>query len=70
MKRPAQAPDRGQKLVARIVTDLDQLMGSSQIATRILEWRDAYASELLRCESTNTLDEELESLVVNGIQAE
>jgi enolase len=56
------------ELVARIVTDLDQLMGSSQISTRILEWRDAYASELLRCESTNTLDEELESLVVNGIR--
>jgi len=58
------------ELVARIVGDLDQLMGSSQIATRIHEWRDAYASELLRCESTNTMDEELESLVVNGIQAE
>jgi len=57
-------------LVERIVTDLEQLLGSSQIATRVDEWRDAYARELLLCESTNTLDEELESLVVNGIRAD
>ena len=56
-------------LVQRIVSDLEQLLGSSQIAQRLDEWRLAYAEELLRCESTNTLDEELESLVVNGIQA-
>jgi enolase len=57
------------KLVARIVSDLEQLLGSSQIAQRLTEWRVAYAEELMRCESTNTLEEELESLVVNGIQA-
>ncbi len=56
-------------LVSRIVSDLEQLLGSSQIANRLLEWRDAYASELVRCESTNSLDEELESLVTNGIHA-
>ena len=56
-------------LVQRIVSDLEQLLGSSQIARRLEEWRLAYAEELLRCESTNTLEEELESLVVNGIQA-
>jgi len=58
-----------EELVAHIVGNLDQLLGSSQIATRILEWCDAYASELLRCESNNTLPEELDSLVVNGIRA-
>jgi phosphoenolpyruvate synthase/pyruvate phosphate dikinase len=57
-------------LVERIVSDLEQLLGSSQIATRVGEWRDAYARELQLCESTNTLDEELESLVVNGIRAD
>jgi enolase len=55
------------KLVERIVSDLEQLLGSSQIIRRIQEWRKTYAAELLRCESTNTLDEELESLVANGI---
>lgn len=57
------------KLVQRIVSDLEQLLGSSQIATRIEEWRVAYAGELMRCESGNSLDEELESLLVNGIEA-
>ncbi|MBT8071304.1 MAG: hypothetical protein KJO80_12785 [Gammaproteobacteria bacterium] len=57
-------------LVERIVADLEQLMGSSQIARRLLEWRDAYADELLRCESTNTLEEELESLTTKGIRTQ
>jgi enolase len=56
-------------LVKRIVSNLEQLLGSSQIARRIEEWRGTYANELLRCESTNTLEEELESLVSKGIQA-
>jgi len=56
-------------LVQRIVSDLERLLGSSQIAQRLSEWRLAYSEELLRCESTNTLEEELESLVLNGIQA-
>jgi len=51
-------------LVKRIVADLEQLLGSSQIASRLAEWRDTYASELVRCESTNSLEEELESLVL------
>ncbi|HSM11963.1 MAG TPA: PEP/pyruvate-binding domain-containing protein, partial [Lysobacter sp.] len=57
------------QLVARIVGDLEQLLGSSQLAARLGEWRGLYSEELLRCESSNTLDEELESLVVNGIRA-
>jgi enolase len=65
----ARSNPRVLELVARIASDLEQLLGSSQIATRILEWREAYAGELLRCESTNSLEEELDSLVVNGIRA-
>ena len=57
------------ELVARIVANLDQLLGSSQTATRLLEWRDVYANELQMCESGNTLAQELESLVTQGIQA-
>jgi hypothetical protein len=55
--------------VARIVSNLEQLLGSSQIARRLAEWRETYSDELLRCESTNTLDQELDSLVLNGIRA-
>jgi hypothetical protein len=57
------------QLAARIVGDLEQLLGNSQLAARIGEWRRIYADELLRCESGNTLDEELESLMANGIRA-
>ena len=56
-------------LVSRIVGHLEQLLGSAQIAERVNEWRLAYTEELLRCESGNSLTEELDSLVSNGIQA-
>jgi len=56
-------------LVRRIVSDLEQLLGSAQIARRVDEWRETYAGELQRCESTNTLEEELESLISKGIRA-
>jgi phosphoenolpyruvate synthase/pyruvate phosphate dikinase len=56
-------------LVARIVRDLEQLLGNTQIVSRMAEWRSVYATELISCESGNTLDEELESLIANGIQA-
>ncbi|MGB5494270.1 MAG: hypothetical protein WBM97_07315, partial [Sedimenticolaceae bacterium] len=57
------------ELVKRIVANLEQLLGSAQISRRLDEWRGTYAAELLRCESTNTLDEDLESLVSKGIRA-
>jgi len=57
------------ELVKRIIVNLEQLLDSSQIAQRLVEWRNTYADELVRCESTKTLEEELESLVANGIRA-
>ncbi len=57
------------ELVRRIVADLEQLLGSAQIASRLDEWRETYAVELQLCESTNTLEAELESLVSKGIRA-
>jgi phosphoenolpyruvate synthase/pyruvate phosphate dikinase len=57
------------ELVRRIVSSLEQLLGSSQIAQRLDEWRLAYREDLMRCASANSLDDELESLVVNGIRA-
>jgi hypothetical protein len=66
----ARSQDSVLALVNRIVSNLEQLLGSSQIARRLAEWRDTYANELVRCESTNTLEEELESLVSKGIQAQ
>ncbi|MFC1702349.1 hypothetical protein ACFL1J_06385, partial [Pseudomonadota bacterium] len=57
------------ELVKRIVSNLEQLLGSAQISRRLKEWCDTYANELQRCESTNTLEQELESLVSKGIRA-
>jgi enolase len=57
------------RLLGRIVSDLEQLLGTSQIAQRLTDWSDSYHEELLLCESGNSLDEELESMVVDGIRA-
>ena len=54
-------------IVARIVANLEELLGTSQVVTRIREWQESYASALLRCESGNRLDQELELLVEQGI---
>ena len=56
------------ELVARIVDDLEQVLGSSQVAARLSEWRQSYAAELMCCESGHALEEELESLIENGIR--
>ena len=58
------------KLVERIVRNLEQLLGNAQIVSRVEEWRKAYTAELMSCKSGNSLDEELESLVTNGIGAD
>jgi phosphohistidine swiveling domain-containing protein len=56
-------------LTGRIVDNLQHLMGSAQISERITEWRQEYADELVRCDSSGTMAEELEALVENGIHA-
>ena len=58
------------ELVARIVDDLEQLLGSSQVAARLGEWRQSYAADLLCCESGHSLEEELQSLIENGIRGD
>ena len=57
------------QLVKRIIVNLEQLLGSAQITRRLNEWRESYATELLRCESGNSLEEELELLISKGIHA-
>jgi len=66
----ARSDHKALELVGRIVANLEQLLGTSRVAIRIEEWCESYAGELMRCESTNSLDEELESLVANGIRAD
>jgi hypothetical protein len=56
------------ELVARLVSTLERLLGGSQIAERTAEWRAAYAEELVRCESGDSLDDELEALLERGVR--
>ena len=56
------------KLVKGIIANLEQLLGSAQIAKRLNEWRETYTSELESCGLNSSLQEELESLVSKGIR--
>jgi len=56
-------------ILGRMVHDLEKLLGTAQIATRIREWQDVYAEALVRCEFGESLEEELETTVTGGIRA-
>jgi hypothetical protein len=56
-------------LVGRILHNLEKLLGSAEIVTRIREWQDAYAEALVRCEFGKSLDEELDAAVTGGVRA-
>ncbi|MEW6074129.1 MAG: PEP/pyruvate-binding domain-containing protein [Planctomycetota bacterium] len=57
------------EIVARVVANLEELLGTSQVVTRIREWQEAYTGSLLRCESGNRAGDEGELLVSQGIRA-
>jgi len=52
----------------RIVEALDKLLGGSQIITRLQDWEESYDHSLQRCESGNSLRDELEALITGGIR--
>ena len=56
-------------LVERIVHNLEKLLGSAEIVTRIREWQDAYAEALVRCEFGKGLDDEMDTAITGGIRA-
>jgi phosphohistidine swiveling domain-containing protein len=56
-------------LVERIVNNMEKLLGSAEIITRIHEWQDAYSEALVRCDFGKSLDEELEAIVTGGLRA-
>jgi phosphohistidine swiveling domain-containing protein len=49
------------------VEDLQRLLGTSQIVTRVEEWKESYAEALLRCEFGSSVEEELETIVEKGL---
>ncbi len=56
------------EILTRVVANLEELLGTSQVVTRIREWQLAYTDNLLRCESGNRMDDDLEQLVKGGIR--
>lgn len=56
------------EIVTRVVANLEELLGTSQVVQRIREWQLAYTDSLLRCESGNRMDDDLEQLVKGGIR--
>ena len=58
---------RPKEIVARILDDLKELLGSADVLSRIDDWRIKYATTLLRCESDSSMAEEVERVVADGI---
>ncbi|MGD8395557.1 MAG: hypothetical protein PVF43_08785, partial [Candidatus Eiseniibacteriota bacterium] len=56
-------------IVARIVGNLEKLLGTTETVTRIREWREAYAERLMRCELGNSIRDEVETLIDDGLRA-
>jgi enolase/phosphohistidine swiveling domain-containing protein len=71
---PADIEARGriatQEIVERVARDLQTLLGTSEVVSRIQDWQKSYTDGLLRCEFGHSLHEELRTLVNKGIRAE
>ncbi len=55
--------EAAQGLVARIVGDLESLLGTLQVVSRIREWQQEYQGALLRCEFGRGIAGEMEEVV-------
>jgi enolase len=56
------------EILGRIVDDLQRLLGTSEIVTRIEEWKEAYVETLLRCEFGRSVEAELATVLSEGVQ--
>ena len=55
------------ELVQTVVDDLQRLLGTAEIVTRIEEWKEAYVDALMRCDFGSSIEAELERVVAEGI---
>ncbi|MCA9520767.1 MAG: hypothetical protein KC609_07335, partial [Myxococcales bacterium] len=53
----------------RVVEDLRRLLGSSELVSRIDEWKVSYQESLTRCEFGSSLEGEAETLIAEGLRA-
>jgi hypothetical protein len=59
----ARAHELTRTIVARVVEDLESLLGTSQVVSRIREWQQEYEAALLRCEFGRSLADEMQEVV-------
>ena len=64
----ARSSDTPGVLCARVVADLEKLMGTAGIIDRLARWQEAYGESLLRCEFGSSLHDELDNLVQKGLR--
>ncbi len=63
----AREREQSKEIVGVIVDDLEELLGSSEIIGRIMEWQSNYESTLFRCGFGKSIGEEVEETVRSGI---
>jgi enolase len=56
------------ELLQRVVDDLQRLLGTAEIITRIEEWKEAYVDALMRCEFGSSIEAELERILAEGVR--
>jgi hypothetical protein len=63
----ARGSKKARRVVARVVEDLEGLLGTSEVVSRIRDWQSDYDDALLRCEFGKSLLDETEE-ILRGIR--
>ena len=61
--KEARRIEQPKRILARIIQDLEQILGSTETIVRIREWMTEYESILVRCEFGKNLDEEMKAVI-------
>jgi hypothetical protein len=57
------------RLLARLVDDLEDLLGAAEMVTRIQDWRQEYETALVGCDTGRSLVDEVEAAIAKGIES-
>ena len=56
------------EILQRVVDDLQRLLGTAEIITRIEEWKEGYVDALMRCDFGSSIEAELERILAEGVR--
>jgi enolase len=56
------------QILQRVVDDLQRLLGTAEIITRIEEWKEAYVDAVMRCDFGSSIEAELERILAEGVR--